>query len=271
MTDALGREVTIPAKPQRIVGIFASNVEILAAVGAGNRIVGIEDYTRFPPELTGLPKVGGRLGFSPEAIAKLGADFVVMTPSRQAANQLLRPLEAIGIPALVIDARDVDSVFGNIMAIGYAIGAEHEAADVIDDMAERIRAVTRAVRDRPPVRVYMETGSNDRGGYLSVREGTYTADMIRLAGGRNVFADISGIVQVGGESVHRARPDVILIAGTERQAQSVKDRAGWGSIDAVANGRVHVIARPLTLIPGPRIVEGIERLARIFHPQAFAP
>jgi len=94
--------VTIPARPQRIVGIFASNVEILAAMGAGPRLVGIEDYTRFPPELVKLPKVGGRLGFSVDAVVGLKPDLLVVTPAREAAHTLVDPMERLGIPVVVV-------------------------------------------------------------------------------------------------------------------------------------------------------------------------
>lgn len=268
VVDALGREVTIPAPPQRIVAIFASNVEILAAIGAGGRIAGIEAWTRYPPELLDRPKVGGRLGFSVEAIARLQADLVVMTPARSAAS-LVEPLGRIGIPALVLHHRDLASILGNIRLLGRATGLEDGAARVVAGMERRLAAIEARLAGRAPVAVYLETGANDRGTYLTARDGTYTADLLRLAGGRNVFAGDIGISQIGGEAVFHRRPDAVVVAGTPQAAAGVAARPGWAAIPAVRDGRVIAAPRALLLIPGPRVVDGVEFLARALHPEAF--
>jgi iron complex transport system substrate-binding protein len=250
------------------VTIFASNTEIAASIGLLPRIVGIEAFTRYPPDVLDRPLVGGRLGFSAEAIVKLGADLVVMTPSRQAANQLVRPLERVGIPALVLQTESVQAVFDNIALVGRAAGVDDEARRVIARLEARIGAVAARVADRPPVRAYLETGSTGRGGFQTVRAGTYTADMLRLAGGATVFPD-PAIAQVSGEALITAAPDVILIAGTEAQAAAVPARVGWSSLPAVQSQKVFAVPRPILLIPGPRIADGVERLAKLLHPEAF--
>ena len=96
--DAFDRTVTVPAPPQRIMPIFASNVEMVAALGLADRIVGIEAYTRYPPEVLNKPLVGGRLGFSVDEVVAQRPDLIVVTPSRQAANQLVDPMERLGVP-----------------------------------------------------------------------------------------------------------------------------------------------------------------------------
>ena len=101
------RSVTVPAPPQRIVTIFASNVEIVASLGLADRIVGIEAFTRYPREVLDRPLVGGRLGFSVDAVVALKPDLVVVTPSRQAANQLVDPMERLGVPIVVLLQRSV--------------------------------------------------------------------------------------------------------------------------------------------------------------------
>ena len=109
--DGLDRVVTLPAPPQRIVTIFASNTEMVAALGLTDSIVGIEAYTRYPPEVVSKPLVGGRLGFSVDAVVGLRPDLVVVTPARQAVNQLLDPMERLGIPVLVLLQRSVPQIF----------------------------------------------------------------------------------------------------------------------------------------------------------------
>ena len=265
--DALGRRVEIPAKPQRIVAIFASNVEILDGIGAGDRIVGIEAFTRYPPRIAERAKVGGRLGFSVEAIARLKADLVVMTPARQAAH-MVDPLQRIGIAALVLNHRDLKAVMQNIHLLGTATGNESEAAQLIAGLQMRLAAVHQKLHGRPPVRVYLETAASDRGTYLSVRDGTYTADILRLAGGESALAG-NTLSQVGGESVLRAAPAHIILAGPPERIDTLAKRPGWETIDAVRAGRVSAIPSALLLIPGPRVVDGVEQLARLLHPDAF--
>jgi iron complex transport system substrate-binding protein len=243
----------------------------VAALGLADRIVGIEAFTRYPPEVLDRPLVGGRLGFSAEAIVKLGADLVLMTPSRQAANLLIRPLTLVGVPALVLQTESVPAVFANIILVGRATGAEDAAHALVTRLEARIEAVARRIGDRPPVRVYLETGSTGRGGFSTVRAGTYTADMLRLAGGVSVFGADPAIAQISGEALIAASPDMILIAGTEEAAATVPSRVGWDQLPAVRRGAIAAMPRPLLLIPGPRIADGVERLARVLHPDAFTP
>lgn len=267
VVDALGRQVEIRQKPQRIVAIFASNVEMLAAIGAGDAIVGVEAWTRYPTDIAARAKVGGRLGFSVEAIARLRADLVVMTPARQAAT-LVDPLQRIGIPALVLNHRDLEAVLANIRLLGRATGHAPDAEQLIARMQARLDAVQARLAGQPPVPIYMETGSNDRGSYLSLRGSNYTSDILRLAGGRNLFAD-SRLSQVGGESVFHANPARIIVAGAEQQVAGMARRPGWQSIPAVAAGRINSLPSALLLIPGPRVVDGVEQLAALLHPDLF--
>ena len=268
ITDALGRAVTIPRKPTRIVSIFASNTEMLAAIGVRDRIVGIEAYTRFPPGIERLPKIGGRLGFSVEAIARVSPDLVVMTPARQAVSTLLKPMQTIGVPVVVLMHRDIEQVFGNIRLLGIATGEDGKAEELIRQSRERIADVRRRLEGRLPRRVYLEVNAVARGGFMTVRPGSYTADALRLAGGDNVFGTTPG-QQIGGEAVLAADPDAILLASRGVKPADLVRRVGWERLNAVRSGAVHAVPRTLLLIPGPRIVDGVEALAKILHPEAF--
>lgn len=269
IVDALGREVEIPRRPERIVPIFSSNTEIVAALGAADRIVGIDGLTRWPPDVADRPAIGNRLGFSADRIARLGADLVVLTPARHAASLLLRPLATIGVPAVVLTHATVAEVLGNVCRIGAIIGADAAADRLVRDLRRDLDAISERLRGRAPLRVYFETGANARGQSFSVRPGSYTDDMLRLSGGIGVFPGLGGLTQVSGEAVARTAPDVVVVAGGLREAATVRARPGWNTIPAVAAGRVAAVPRELVLIPGPRIAEGVHILARILHPRAF--
>jgi iron complex transport system substrate-binding protein len=128
--DALNRAVTLPSPPQRIVTIFASNTEMISALGLTDRIVGIEAFTRYPPDVLSKPLVGGRLGFSVDAVVRQRPDLVIVTPARQAANQLIDPMERIGIPVIVLQQGTVAEVLANIRLLGRATGISQRGDDV---------------------------------------------------------------------------------------------------------------------------------------------
>lgn len=266
--DALGRRVHLPGPPRRIVSIFASNTELLHALGAAHRIVGIEDFTRYPPDIReGRVIVGGRLGFSAEAIARLEPDLVVMTPARQAANTLLRPMEIVGVPVLVLLHKDLAQIFANLHLLGRVLGDPGHARSVVGALEHRLGRVTARLDGARRPRVYLETGQNDRGNFTTLRRGTYTHDALRLAGGDNVFDKLDSITQVSGEAVIAADPEVILVARRDGDVDGVRRRTGWQRISAVRHGRVFAVPRELLLIPGPRIVDGVETVAALLHPQ----
>ncbi len=269
-TDALGRQVTVAKPPQRILPLFSSNTEIVASLGAVDRIVGIDGLTKAPPEVLHLPRVGNRIGFSADLIARLRPDLIILTPARHAAASLLRPMEIAGIPVAVLTHPTVAAVMDNIHNIGWLIGEEANTANVIADMQAKLNLVQQHISGEKPKSVYFETGSSARGRSVSVRPHSYTDDLLRLAGGRTVFPALSSLSQVSGEAVRLANPDVIVVAGDQSKAEAIQHRPGWNSIPAVAGGRVFAVPRALFLIPGPRIAAGADCLARKLHPNAFA-
>jgi iron complex transport system substrate-binding protein len=263
--DAFDRTVTLSAPPQRIVPIFASNVEIVASLGLGDRIVGIEAYTRYPREVLDRPLVGGRLGFSVDAVVALQPDLVIVTPSRQAANQLIDPMERIGVPIMVLLQRSVPEILDNIRLIGRVAGVPERGEQVVARFAARLDAVKRRVEGRPPPRAIMITGRLGNGLMLVAREGSYTGDALQLAGARFALPTTT-LAQVSPEAILNADPDVLLWAGSERDLQELVARPGWAELRAVRTGRARAVSRVELLIPGPRTIDGIEHLAAIFHP-----
>jgi iron complex transport system substrate-binding protein len=269
--DAFGRSVTLTAPPQHIVPIFASNTEIVASLGLADRIVGIEAYTRYPSEVLDRPLVGGRLGFSVDAMVALAPDLVIVTPSRQAANQLIDPMERIGVPIVVLLQRSVPEILDNIRLIGRLAGVPERGAEVAARFEARLASVKRKVEGRAPPSTIMITGRLGSGLMLVAREGTYTGDAIVLAGARFALPGTQTIAQVSPEAILNADPDVLLWAGSTRDLEELVARPGWSEMRAVKGGRAHAVSRVELLIPGPRTIDGIEHLAALFHPDAMRP
>lgn len=264
--DALGRKVTLKTPPQRIVSIFASNTELLAALGLVDRIVGIESFTRYPPEVIGKPLVGGRLGFSIDAIVAQRPDLVVMTPARQATYQLLDPMQRLDIPVLVVLARTVDEVLSNIRLFARAAGVAERGDQVSAALQARLVRVKAATNGLTSPRVVMVTGRIGNGLVLVTRPDTYTGDAVTIAGGRFALGGSAAVPQMSPEAIFAADPDVLLFAGSQKDLDELARQPGWRDMQAVRSGRALVVARTEFLIPGPRTVDGIERLAKMLHP-----
>ena len=267
--DAFGRSVTLPAPPQRIIPIFASNTEIVASLELADRIVGIESYTRYPKEVLDRPLVGGRLGFSVDAIVALRPDLVMVTPSRQAASQLIDPMERLGVPIIVLLQRNVPEILANIRLMAKVAGVPTRGEEVAGGMERRLEDVRRRVDGRTPPTTIMITGRLGNGLMLVAREGTYTGDAIVRAGARFALPGPQAIAQVSPEAILQADPDVLLWAGSEKDLRQLIAQPGWKDMRAVREGRAYAVSRTELLIPGPRTIDGIEHLAALFHPGAF--
>jgi iron complex transport system substrate-binding protein len=270
LTDALDRTVELRAAPRRVVTIFSSNTELVAALGLTDRIVGIDAFTRYPPEAATKPVVGGRLGFSVDAVVAQNPDLVLVTPARQAAHQLLAPMERLGLPVIVLTSRSLDEVLGNIRLVGRALGVAERGEAVAAGLEARLAAVARRLAGTVCPRTILVTGRLGNGLLLVARQDTYTGDALVRAGTCPALAN-RGIAQVSPEAVLAADPDVLLLAGQEWELAELTARPGFREMRAVQAGRAHTLPRAEFLIPGPRTVDGIERLAALLHPHQTAP
>jgi iron complex transport system substrate-binding protein len=268
LTDAIGRQVEIARPPERIVPIFASNTELVAALGLSDRIVGIEAYTRYPPDVMGRPQVGGRLGFSVDAIVAQRPELLLVTPSRQAMHLLIEPMTRLGIPVIVLLSRSVAEVMANLRLVGRATGEPERGETVAKALEARLAAVEAAAPARRPS-VVMITGRLGNGLVLVARADSYTGDAMIKAGGRHAL-EKTIVAQVSPEAVIAADPDILLFAGRKDELDALIAQPGWRLLRAVRAGNAHLVARAEFLIPGPRTVNGIEKLAALLR-RAPAP
>jgi iron complex transport system substrate-binding protein len=268
LTDALGRAVEIARPPERIVPIFASNTELVAALGLAGRVVGIEAYTRYPPEVLDRPQVGGRLGFSVDAIVAQRPELLIVTPSRQAMHLLIEPMTRLGIPVIVLLSRSVAEVTANLRLVGRATGEPERGETVARALEARLAAVEAAAPARRPS-IVMITGRLGNGLVLVARADSYTGDAMVKAGGRHAL-EKTIVAQVSPEAVIAADPDILLFAGRKDELATLVAQPGWQLLRAVRTGNAHLVARAEFLIPGPRTVDGIEKLAALLR-RAIAP
>jgi iron complex transport system substrate-binding protein len=266
--------VAVSPAPARIISVIPAVTEMLFAIGAGPQVVGVGSFDRYPPQVEKLPRVGALLDPDLERILSLKPDLLVVYESQ---TDLRTQLDRAGIQMFVYRHAGLADVTVTIRHLGARVGREKEAEAVIRGIDERLAAIRKRVAGRPRPKTLLVFGRDAlalRGIYASGGVG-FLHDMLETAGGANVFADVKRqSLQATAELILARRPDIILeIRGAEISPdQRMREIAVWqslASVPAVKTGRVDFIADPRTVIPGPRIAEGAELLARALHPDAF--
>jgi iron complex transport system substrate-binding protein len=265
VTDDAGRRVTISKAPQRIVSLAPSQTETLYALGLGPRIVGVDQYSDFPPEAQQKPRVSGYARPDLEQVIAMAPDLVLANPIH--TRTIVPEMERLKLTVIVLNPATLDGVFESILLTGRVSGEEAAAAALVGqlrDRADGVRAKTATARS-PRVFVELSPTLHTPG------EGAFLSDLIRRAGGQNVAAGIPmQWPQLGVETLLFKDPEVIILsyAGSETP-DGVTARPGWQQIAAVRNNRIAAIDPDLTSRAGPRVVDGLEALARAIHPDAF--
>jgi iron complex transport system substrate-binding protein len=266
VTDDAGREVTLSAPPRRIVSLAPSNTEILFALGVEDRVVAVDEYSDYPPAAAQKPTIGEYADPDLEQIVALDPDLVLATAVH--APAIVPRLEALGIPAAVIEPADLDATLASIATIGRLAGVDAAATELVCALHARVDAVAAAVAGAPRPRVFFELSPD----LYTAGEGTFVDDLIARAGGENVVGGSLGPwPQLSAEAVIAADPEVILLADHEAGVtpESVAARPGWSVVSAVQNDRIVALETDLVVRPGPRVVDGLEAIARALHPEQF--
>lgn len=269
-TDALGRTVTVPKPPERIVSLAPSNTEILFALGLGERTVGVTDYCDYPPEAKAKEKVGGFKDPSVEKVISLRPDLVLATGGIQ--REVVDRLDQLGVPVFVLDPHTMDEVLAGIRTVARLAGAAAAGDRVAAGLEARIAAVrdrTGAIPEAERPAVFYEVWPDP---LMTAGPGSFAHDMIALAGGRNVAADTAQpYPKFSLEALVAADPAVIVTPFEETARDlAAGRRPGWRGLRAVRDGRIAVVNQDLTSRPGPRLVDGLEAMARAIHPEIFA-
>jgi iron complex transport system substrate-binding protein len=257
--DDLGRAVELPAEPRRIVSLSPPLTETLFALGAGDRVVGVDDHSDFPPEAARLPRLGGLYDAHVEQIVALAPDLVLVHPSDPATERMT----TFGIHVWAGGANRMDDVFRIIDAVGHVTGRDGAATALVARLHADMDAVEIPLRGLPRVRVYYELDATP----YTVGPGSFVGVMLAKAGGENIIpAALGDFPRISPELVIAGDPQVIIGVTREEAAH----RAGWAAISAVRTGRVDTLTpleQGLVTRAGPRLAEGLRVLARRLHPE----
>jgi iron complex transport system substrate-binding protein len=266
--DDYGRTIELKGTPARIVSTAPTPTEILFAVGAGDNVVGVDDYSDYPAEVANLTKVG-TVELNVEVILSLDPDLIVSSDLVPLAQ--LDQLEQQGIPYVILAARTIDDVFRDIKMVGFITGHIQEAHDLVVQLQSRVHAVenkTLADSVSKP-KVYLEFYP-----MWTYGSGSFGNDLIQLAGGTNIAGNTNDeYVPVTDEFVIAQNPDMIIYTVGQNYDGTTPDtiaaRPGWSGISAVAGSKMYPIDDNLVSRYGPRIVDALEQLAEIIHPELF--
>ena len=267
--DDASRTVYIEQTPQRVVSLSPSITEILFAIGLGDKVVGVTEHCDYPEEARAKPKVGGYFTTSLEDIVAKDPDLILT----DGYDPVMQQLEGLGIPMLVLQPEDIDGIFKDIDLVGKVMNKEEEAARLVDSLQQRLDKVaeTKASATSSPT-VFYEIDATDPTKPWTTGPGSFADILISLAGGSNIVTESGSWLQLSLEKLLSANPDIIILGDypyvTPKQ---VEERSGvWQDLTAVNLGKVYAVSDPsLTSRPGPRIIDGLEEIARMIHPELF--
>jgi cobalamin transport system substrate-binding protein len=269
MVDPVGRKVAVPADPQRVVALAPSITEIVYALGQQARLRGVSRFSDYPPAAIELPKVGSYIQLDVERIVALAPDLCIGIKD---GNPLatVEQLDSLGIPVFAVNSVDLETTMQSIAAIGDVLNAGPRAQAIVADMRRRIRRVASiaAGADHKP-RVFVQIGVSP---IVSVGDGTFINELITLAGGVNVAAGPNPYPRFSVEQVIALAPDVLVISSMARATVFEEVKAGWMQwpvIPAVAHRAVFIAPTNIFDRPTPRLVDGLEQMARYIHPRLF--
>ena len=269
LVDQLGRKVSIPDQPKRVIALAPSITEIIYAIDQGHRLVGVTRFSDYPSQAESLPKVGSYIQLDLERIVALQPDLCIAVKDGNPQDIAFR-IESLQIPLYAVDPRNVEAVMETILEIGNLLNAQKKANTLSNCMKQRIQKITQLtknVQKRP--HVFFQIGISP---IVSVGTNTFIHELIGLSGGINLTQGSVPYPRYSKEQVISMSPDVFIITSMARQAifnNVKKEWQKWQSIPAVRNNRIHLVDSNLFDRASPRLVDGLELLLKLIHPSIW--
>lgn len=261
VTDDLGRKVTLPVRVERAVSLAPNLTEIVFAVGAGDKLVGVTSFCSYPPAAQSVTRIGDTMNPNLEAIVAQEPQVVFVSTDSQIEN-FTRRMQEQDIAVFVTKAADIDAVLRNIRQIGDVLGHGEQAAKLSAELERRAAAVEVRVSDKKPVKTFVQISDSP---IYTVGHDSFITDLIRRAGGVSLTADVpTAYPNLSRETALALAPEAIVLS------ESVDNQAPNEAFDkspAVQNGRIYKIDADLLARPGPRIVDALEQAAEALHPE----
>ncbi|MFD2682127.1 ABC transporter substrate-binding protein [Bacillus seohaeanensis] len=273
ITDAVDEEVVIEKQPEKIISLVPSNTEIAYELGLGEKIVGVSDNDNYPEEVTEKEKVGG-MEFNVEKVISLSPDLVLAHESGVSyAKEGFKQLREAGIPVFVVkEATNFDETFETIETIGKITGTTKDAEEIVTTMKEDLDAIKEKVASvTEKKKVYVEVSPAPE--IFTTGKNTFMDQMLTTINAENAVSDQEGWVQMDQEAVIALNPDVIITTYgfyTENPKQQIMSRDGWQDMKALKEEQIYDVHSDLVTRTGPRLIEGVEEIAKAVYPEVFA-
>ncbi|MGO8684827.1 MAG: ABC transporter substrate-binding protein [Thermoleophilia bacterium] len=267
VTDDSGHQVTLPAPATRVVSLAPANTEMAYAIGGGSEMVAGTSYDDYPAAALKLPKIGDFASPSVEKIVAFKPSLVLATGGIQAG--LRSQIEKLGIAVFVVNPQTLAQTMSDLQKMGELMGVRAQANTVIASMQTAITAVSQKVAGLPKPTVFFEVYPQP---LMTAGKDTFINDLITLAGGINVGAAAgSGYPNFSTEVLFKDNPDFYIAPiGSQANPGQISARPGYSQLKAVKEKHVIVIPDDIVVRPGPRLVQGLEQIAKLLHPGAFA-
>ncbi len=267
--DEVGREVSLLFPPKRIVSLAPNITEILFNLGLDEEIVGVSIHCNFPEKAKNRVQVGSYISLDFEKIISLNPDLIIATGAGNTRDMVDR-LEKLGFKTYVIFPKNFDDILQSIGHIGQVTNREAQARVIIEGMRKRKQRVVELTRGLSLPKVFIQIGEAPM---VTVGKGSFADDLIRIAGGENIAGREKELYpRFGMEEILKRSPEVIIISSMNPKGdyqKILREWTRWKTIPAVKNGRIHLVDSDLLDRPSPRIIDGLEEIARVLHPERF--
>jgi iron complex transport system substrate-binding protein len=262
LKDDTGTVVVFDKAPLRVTTIASSETEAVFAIGAGDKVFGVDKYSNYPDAAKSKPQVGD-MNTNLEALLATKPDVVFANNGLQ--SKIIDKLRELNIKVYASNPKTIEEIIAKIETVGQIMNLQENALKVTNTMRAEKNSVVDALKNAPKKTVYLEF---DPG--WTVGDGEFLSDLINLAGGINAAGGKSGWYQIDPEAIIKANPQVILYSKETYGQESILDvihkRAGWDMIDAMKNKQVFALQTDPLVRVGPRITKGLIDMAKAIHP-----
>lgn len=274
VTDSTGEEVTIEEEPETIVSLLPSNTEIIFELGAGDRLIGVSEYCNYPAETADIDVVGAQ-DMDAELILSMEPDLaLVQGYHHQNHSEILDQYEEAGIDVIVIGGgNSFEEVYDSIRLLGTVTGTSDNAESIVSDMETKLAEVQEQASDiseEDRKKVWVEVSPSPD--IFTTGQGTFMHEMLEAIQATNAAEEEEGWVSLTEEEIVTLNPDVIITTYgyyVEEPAEEVLSREGWSDVSAVQNEKIYDVDNDTVTRPGPRLIEGVETLAKLVYPEVF--
>jgi iron complex transport system substrate-binding protein len=263
LSDELGRTVILPDHPHRLISLVPSATDDVCALGAGDDIIAVSDFTKYPAEAARKPSIGTSLTPSIESIVSLHPDLVIASADTN-REETVQQLEHLGVAVFVLNPHGIEGILSSILSLGKALDREESAMGLVSELRARLKAVEVRVETKPLIRVFMPIWYDP---VVTIGKHAFITEFIRAAGGRSVTDDLNQEwPEISLETVIERKPEALLLMkGSKMTLDEIEARPGWKTLEAIRSHHVYLVDERIQL-PSPVAFDAMEDLAKQLHP-----